>query len=143
MGPPPPQLKIPQFGSQGPRDPQNRIPRVRFMNIRPGGGVGTPAGPHAPGPDLGELEHTWAKPRYGRKSVRFRSPDLPPGRFFHETDTRNPILGVPGPCGTKFRDVGVGGWGPMYAMVYPVGGFLEVFQVFLVSQAEADRGILT
>ena len=31
---------------------------------------------------LGKLEHTWANPRYGRKSVRFRSPDLPPGRIF-------------------------------------------------------------
>ena len=40
MGPPPPQLKIPQFGSQRPRDPQNRIPRVRFMKIRPGGRSG-------------------------------------------------------------------------------------------------------
>ena len=28
---------------------------------------------------LGKLEHAWAKPRYGHKSVRFRSPDLPPG----------------------------------------------------------------
>ena len=47
--------------------------------------------------ELGKLEHTLAKPRYGRKSVRFRSPDLPPGRIFHETDTRNPMFGVPGP----------------------------------------------
>ena len=31
--------------------------------------------------DLGKLEHTWAKPRYGRKSVRFRSPDLPRVEF--------------------------------------------------------------
>ena len=34
-GPPTPQLKIPQFGSQRPRDPKNLIPRVRFMKIRP------------------------------------------------------------------------------------------------------------
>ena len=39
-GPPPPQLKIPQFGSQRPRDPKHRIPRVRFMKIRPGGRSG-------------------------------------------------------------------------------------------------------
>ena len=35
-----PQLKIPQFGSQRPRDPKHRIPRVRFMKIRPGGRSG-------------------------------------------------------------------------------------------------------
>ena len=39
-GPPTPQLKIPQFGSQSPRDPKNQIPRVRFMKIRPGGRSG-------------------------------------------------------------------------------------------------------
>ena len=39
-GPPAPQLKIPLFGSQRPRDPKNRIPRVRFMKIRPGGRSG-------------------------------------------------------------------------------------------------------
>ena len=26
---------------------------------------------------------------------------------------------VPGPSGAKFRDFGLGGWGPMYARVYP------------------------
>ena len=31
---------------------------------------------------LGKLEHTWAKPINGSKSVRLRSPDLPPGRIF-------------------------------------------------------------
>ena len=55
-GPPTPQLKIPQFGSQRPRDPKNRIPRVRFMKIRPGGGRGTLIGP--------VLSHKWAWPMY-------------------------------------------------------------------------------
>ena len=36
----PPQLKFPQFGSQPPRGPKHRIPRVRFMKIRPGGRSG-------------------------------------------------------------------------------------------------------
>ena len=31
---------------------------------------------------FGWVNYTWAKPRYGRKSVRFRFPDLPPGRIF-------------------------------------------------------------
>ena len=53
----------------------------------------------------------WAKPRYGRKSVRFRSPDLPPGSNFHETDPRNPIFGVPGPLGAKLGNSELGGGG--------------------------------
>ena len=36
MGPRPPDPQIPKFGSQRPRDPKNRIPRVRFMKNRPG-----------------------------------------------------------------------------------------------------------
>ena len=36
MGPPPPDPKIPKFGSQRPRDPKHRIPRVCFMKNRPG-----------------------------------------------------------------------------------------------------------
>ena len=39
-GPPPPKLKIPQFGPQSSRDPKNQIPRVFFMKIRPGGRSG-------------------------------------------------------------------------------------------------------
>ena len=32
--------------------------------------------------ELGYLEHTWAKPKTGPNSVRFRSPDFGPGRFW-------------------------------------------------------------
>ena len=111
MGPPPPQPKIPEFGPGRPRDPKNRVPRVFFMKIRPGGrsgdlnrtyfepkrglahvcsslprkrlgGTCRGAGDAQGDLLLGKLEHTWDTPRSGRKSVRFRSPDLHPGRIF-------------------------------------------------------------
>ena len=63
---------------------------------------------------LGKVEHTWAKLRYGRTSVRLRSPDLAPGAIFsRNTDTRNLIFGVPGQWGVLrfpiFRGRGVRG----------------------------------
>ena len=45
-------------------------------------------------------------------------PRPPPGSDFHETDTRNPIFGVPGPLGAKLGNFELGGGGPMYAIVY-------------------------
>ena len=49
-------------------------------------------------------------------------PRPPPGSDFHETDTRNPIFGVPGPLGAKLGNFELGGGGPMYAIVYPASG---------------------
>ena len=115
MGPPPPKLKIPQFGSQRPRDPKNRIPRVRFMKIRPGG-------------RSGDLNRTDLRPYLGLAHVCSSLPSCmsPPfllrgpaegggrkarrrGRRppFGETDTRKPTFGVPGPLGAKLIDLGV------------------------------------
>ena len=59
---------------------------------------------------LGEVEHTWAKPKYDHKSVRLRSPDFAPGGVFSKTDTRNLIFGVPGPLGAKLWDFRVRGF---------------------------------
>ena len=42
MGARPPDPQIPKVGSQRPRDPKNRIPRVRFMRNRPGDRSGDP-----------------------------------------------------------------------------------------------------
>ena len=38
--PPPPNSKFPNLAPNGPGTPKNRIPRVRFMKIRPGGRSG-------------------------------------------------------------------------------------------------------
>ena len=67
---------------------------------------------------LGKLKHTWAKPRYGRKSVRFKSPDLPPGRIFMK---RTRGIGFLGSRGRWEPNLGILNWGdggPMYAIVY-------------------------
>ena len=42
-----------------------------------------------------------------------------PGPIFHETDTRNLIFGVTGTLEAQILDFGLGGEGPMYAIVYP------------------------
>ena len=50
--------------------------------------------------------HIW--PQIGPIKV----PRPVPGSIFHETDTRNLIVGVPGALGAKFGDLGVGVGGP-------------------------------
>ena len=88
-------------------------PRVR---ARP---WGRPGPGFAPAQLLGKLEHTWAKPRYGRKSVRFRSPDLPPGRIFMKRTRGIRCLGSRGRWEPNLGILSWGGGGPMYAIVYP------------------------
>ena len=62
----PPQPKITQFCSPRPRDPQNRIPRVRFMKIRPGG-------------RSGDLNRTDLRPHLGLANVCSSLPSLEVG----------------------------------------------------------------
>ena len=88
---------------------------------------------------LRRLEHSYAKPIYGSKSVRFIVPPTshiiprppspiiphppsssPPGSNFHEADMRNPFWGVPGQSvGPALGNSELRGGGPMYAIVYP------------------------
>ena len=77
-----------------------------------------PLGP-GPGPWLGKLEHTFAKPRYGRKSVRFRSPDPSPGRIFMKRTRGIRFFGSRGRWEPNWGILSWGGGGPMYAIVYP------------------------
>ena len=46
-------------------------------------------------------------------------PRPPPGSNFPETDTRNPMFGVPGQWAAKLGNFELGGGGPLYAIVSP------------------------
>ena len=97
-------------------------PPGKYMFGGPGNVFVTGLGP---GIGLGKLAHVWAKPRYGRKSVRFGSPDLPPGRIFMKRTRGIRFLGSRGSGEPNWVILGWGGGGPMYAIVYPELGYID------------------
>ena len=103
---PEPRTRWPRALGRGPR---THVPAPGSQAWDPGQGPG----PRAPGEELGKLEnggqtHLW--PQIGPIKV----PRPVPGSIFHETDTRNLILGVPGTLGAKIQDLGLGGGGPIW-----------------------------
>ena len=62
------------------------------------------------GPLLGKLEHTWAKPFFGQKSVRLQRISMKLGGF-NPPDAAENLEWVPGPGGAQNWIFELGGWG--------------------------------
>ena len=65
-----------------------------------------------PGPNTATIHNLKnLKNHFWLKIGPIEVPRPPPGSNFGETDTRNPIFGVPGPLGAKLGNFELGGWG--------------------------------